>query len=363
MRTDAAPLIEAKKEYIEQLQQLIAKKIYGIFYEFFIHTVETNDEVELIFSDFQKQMEEIRQWNHDKASEYSRMIIEDEEFFSQLITTVLILKTKIMTSFKIDNQQKNVQLKVPSNEHFIHRCFMIVGNHFYNNPFVFVVDDNKRINTERYKDCMNMIHSAIEETITFFVPVKNILKEYIGVKEPEGVPQEPPKEEPSPDISKETEEKPDPSDESENEVRTIQGVAGTTAAAAATSAITSTVPVESPATVPEPPIVASPMLPSPSNIPEVAETKDVRDSDVYPSEQGSMVPFRPNSEAESRELHIGEDSERYRRAQGAPTTFDSDSDSDSESDSPRYEYEPSEDGEEQPRTRNEYRESSQRGYQ
>lgn len=337
MRTDAAPLIEAKKEYIEQLQQLIAKKVYGIFFEFFIKTVETNDDVELIFSDFQKQMEDIRTWNHEKVSEYTQSIVEDEEFFSQLITTVLILKTKIMTSFKIDNQQKNVQLKVPSNEHFIHRLFMIVGNHFYNNPFVFVVDDNKRINTERYKDCMTMILSAIEETITFFVPVKNILKEYIGVKEPEGVPT--PKEEvrePTPEPEpKEPASSPDevrriPSENSEKE--DLEDPVPTA------TPVPPPVPAQAPM-VPEPPLVGSPLLPMAASSEATGgdTAKDVRTSEVYPEER---IPFQASPTESPPQLSEGPQS----FSRPPPATFDSDSDS---SEPSEYEYEPEEQESEQ----------------
>jgi hypothetical protein len=327
MRTDSTPLFEAKEEYVDEIRILVAKNVYGVFFEMFIQCVGSNDEVELVFSSFQDAMEDIRGWNTETIQKYTRRVIaeKDDEFFSQLVTAVLILKTKIMTSFKIDNQQKNVQLKVPSTENFIHRLFTVLGNHFYNNPFVFVVDQNKKINTDRYKDCMQIIHSSINETLSFFVPVKNILREYIGIQEPHGMPPE----NQEPDVTpKEPEEKPDPEVNPEDapkvdtdEVRTI-----------------STDKVQTPP-VPEPPLVPSPLIPVPASEsrPEPF-TGDVKDSDMYPKENESseespdkpMLSFQGNEKSDF-ENHNSESQPRRHL-----TTFDSDSDSE-------YDYEPDED--------------------
>lgn len=337
MRTDSTPLFEAKEEYVDEIRILVAKKVYGVFFEMFIQSVGSNDEVELVFSSFQQTMEDIRGWNTETIQKYTRRVIEekDDEFFSQLVTAVLILKTKIMTSFKIDNQQKNVQLKVPSTENFVHRLFTILGNHFYNNPFVFVVDHNKRINTDRYKDCMQIIHSSINETLSFFVPVKNILREYIGIQEPHGMPPNVPEE------SSESLETSSPAKEPEA-VPQVDSTESETLPAADTDevrTISTDKEHQQQPPVPEPPLVPSPLIPVPTHAPQSeAFTGDVKDSDIYPSEPPEgpdkpMLNFQSNERPNDRDFENPKSEPQERRDL---TTFDSDS---SESE---YDYEPDE---------------------
>ena len=190
MQTDSTPHMEAKHEYSRKLQQLIAKNIYAYFFEVFCEHVQKGENEETIFMNFQEEMEQVPLWNNARIGEITERIVKDGEFFNQLVTALIILKTKIMTTFKLKGGASSVQLKVPSNDTFIHHLMSVVSEHLFNNPYVFVVDNSKRINTERYRQCMEVIYESIDETIVHFVPVKNILSEYIGVLSQEGIGEE-----------------------------------------------------------------------------------------------------------------------------------------------------------------------------
>lgn len=330
MQTEATPLIEAKQEYISQLQQLIDKAVYGKFFEFFIQTVERTEDPMQILVNFQNEMENIRTWNAEQVDTTTQAVIADPEFFSQLLTAVLILKTKIMTAFKIDSSHKNVQLKVPSNEHFVHHLFTVAGHHLYNNPWVFVTDESKSINTQRYRDCLNIIHQAIDETITHFVPVRNILKEYIGVKEPVGIE--------TPEVPPVVAEPPEA--KAPTEVKKFDEEGKFLGSEILPDPANPTVESQAPAPVPVPgpapygaPVVPPPPVP-PSN---VHDTSDVQDSEVAEGTGSSGIPpFEKIGETPTPTVDLPRPApqEGYQ----APETFDSDEDSDDS----EYEYEPSE---------------------
>lgn len=324
MQTDASPLIEAKVEYTNQLQDLVSRSIYSIFLNMFMDVVESTDFAEQVVPIFQDRLMEVAKWNSDQINEHTKKVIPTEDdgiFFSRLLTAVLILKTKIMTSFKIHSAEKNVQLKVPSNETFMHHLIKTTATHFFNDPFVFLSDSSKKLNTERYRESMSLIHDAVNESITFFVPVKDILKEYIGVQEPE------------PSVEKDLPQNVAPEETpavSENETRiinpdgTIESKPGDSASVEAPESQHETTPM--------------PLFPSPPNVPDEPRdvTKDVQEEDVFSDtgEEDAPAQEMVGMDTTPAQDALQQIPRRVQRGAVPPVeTFDSDSDED-------YEYEP-----------------------
>jgi hypothetical protein len=178
---------QAPNEMMKHIQALLSKNVYGFFYEQFTSVMESTPEGEKPYALFQSKMKAIRAWNTDQVAEVYKEIVEEEnrEFLSELLTAILIMKTKLLTMFKLDDKSKNVNLKVPSNEHFIHKLLITISHHVYNDPMVFSLVDTYQ--AKLYKDFLDTIERSIGETISEFTPVKSILKSYVGIQQPKEI--------------------------------------------------------------------------------------------------------------------------------------------------------------------------------
>ena len=79
----------------------------------------------------------------------------------------------------LKNKNK-INLKIPKVDHFIHLCYIELARNFWKNPYLF--DDTiSKIDYQRNRrDAELIIDSTINETIRKQLPVKHILKEYLG---------------------------------------------------------------------------------------------------------------------------------------------------------------------------------------
>ena len=74
----------------------------------------------------------------------------------------------------------STNLKIPKTTHFIHKCYIDVARYFWKNSYLF---DDKLSNYEKQKnrrEAENIIEISINETIRKEIPLKHILKEYLG---------------------------------------------------------------------------------------------------------------------------------------------------------------------------------------
>ena len=116
-------LVDAKKEYTNQLQKILTPRIYEGFksiYEDIINIVskeleEKKPQSSSIVKTFQKMLKEIPQWNQDMIKkEYERIEqLSKCDYFEDLIEAVFITNTKILTSVQInDSKSQNIKINI-----------------------------------------------------------------------------------------------------------------------------------------------------------------------------------------------------------------------------------------------------------
>jgi hypothetical protein len=181
-------LVEAKKEYTNQLQKILTPRLYEGFksiYEDIINLLsreleENKTQSSSIVKTFQKTLKEIPQWNQDMIkNEYNRIEkISNCDYFENLIEAIFITNTKILTSVQIsDNKSKNIKINIPQCSHFIHKCYMECAKEIYKNPYIF---DQSKILTPKEKhtnlrDALLLIDNSINNAIRDLLPIRDIL--------------------------------------------------------------------------------------------------------------------------------------------------------------------------------------------
>ena len=183
-------LVEAKKEYTNQLQKILRPRIYegfkSIYEDILTLSARELEEKKIqsysIIKTFQKMLKEIPQWNQDMVNnEYNRIEkLSNCDYFENLIEAVFITNTKILTSVQINNSKsQQIKINIPQPPHFIHKCYMKCAIELYKNPYIF--DQSKNLTPkERHnnlREALLLIDNSINNAISDLLPIGDILKQ------------------------------------------------------------------------------------------------------------------------------------------------------------------------------------------
>ncbi len=186
---DINVLVEAKKRYIEQLQQIMTPRLYEGFESIYENSLELleneyeskNQQTKSIARVFQEALKEIPLWNQDIIDhEFERIVkVSNCDYIEDLIEAVFIAESKILTSVQIHKNKTKMKVHVPRGSHFMHRCYINSAREIYNNPYVFnhsreLTPKEKHDNT---RQIIHMINEGITSTIRSMLPIRDILKQ------------------------------------------------------------------------------------------------------------------------------------------------------------------------------------------
>jgi flagellar biosynthesis/type III secretory pathway chaperone len=186
-------LVEAKKEYTNQLLQVLKPRIYEGFKSIYDDTVsilgkeyiEYNTQTSSVIKSFQKALRDIPLWNQEMINrEYERILNSSKcDYFEDLIETVFITNIKILSSVQMNsNDPIGLQVNIPSPVHFIHKCYIESAKEIYKNPYVF---ENSKNMTPKEKhtnirDSITYIENSINSAIRELLPIRDILRQGIS---------------------------------------------------------------------------------------------------------------------------------------------------------------------------------------
>jgi hypothetical protein len=178
-----AILVDAKTEYTKQLVNIISPNIYmGIKSIYANCKTKTNGKDTLY--QFQMDLSEIPKWNQEIINEHHNMLVEasDCDWLEDLLTAVFVSHTRILTSINFNKNKNKINLKIPKVDHFIHLCYIEIARNFWKNPYLFDDTISKFEYQRNRRDAEQIIDNTINETIRKQLPVKHILKEYLGTE-------------------------------------------------------------------------------------------------------------------------------------------------------------------------------------
>jgi len=185
-------LVDAKTEYTKQLINIISPVIYQgiklIYNESKNKSIE-NEEINSCLSNFQNSLSEIPKWNQITITEKYEQILDYSkcDWLDDLLTAVFVSHTKILTSINTNKNKNKINLQIPKVDFFVHQCYIEVAREFWKNPYLFDDSVNNFEYQRNRRDAVQIIETVIAETIRKQLPVKNILKEYLGSEYSEDV--------------------------------------------------------------------------------------------------------------------------------------------------------------------------------
>lgn len=164
-------LLDAKKEYLNQLSEVLAPHILSTMHAAYVSATKTHRNARRVLAAFQEKLREIPVWNASVVAAKTTEISSRAPFLADLIAAVFVSYTKILSSIKLGADKPNIRLRLPSNDQLVHQVYIHVAKEFYATPSLLRADRATRAATVR---------AAVDSAVRSMLPIQDILKAYLG---------------------------------------------------------------------------------------------------------------------------------------------------------------------------------------
>ena len=177
-------LSEAKNEYSSRLvtilTPLMIEGVRSIFDEATKLCLD-NDEEEKYLMTFQNFLSRVPKWNTTIIDEETKRIVTKSNcaYLEDLLTCVHITQLKILTSIRVSQKQKKIDIDIPKLHAFVHRCYISYARKLYSNVYLFEKDILPLSYQKNMREAELMCQEAILQVIRENMPVEKILRAYI----------------------------------------------------------------------------------------------------------------------------------------------------------------------------------------
>ena len=181
---DVNMLSEAKNEYcvrlVNILSPLIIQGLTSIFDEA-VTLCDENDESDKYLMTFQNFLTRVPKWNSALIDEETKRIKTESScsYLDDLITCVHISHLKLLTSIRVSQKQKKIDIDIPKLEQFIHKVYIAYARKVYQNVYLFEKDVMPLQKQKNMREAEILCHQSILNVIRDSVPVEKILRAYI----------------------------------------------------------------------------------------------------------------------------------------------------------------------------------------
>ena len=163
-------LVQAKTEYMYQLADVIAPFAINTINQ--LYTAAKKDAgFRKPTRKFQGKLREIPQWNQSMIDAQVTAIMNKYKFFPELIAAAFVSYVKILSSVKIHSHKPHIQLKLPADDVFVHKCFVNIAKTFYLDPPLVKAPREVRL---------AVVRNAVETSVRELLPTEDILRAYLG---------------------------------------------------------------------------------------------------------------------------------------------------------------------------------------
>ena len=177
-------LSEAKNEYslrlVGILTPLILEGIKSILKEAWELCLENNEEVKYLMT-FQNFLSRVTKWNQTIIDEETARILTKSgcTYLEDLLTCVHITQLKILTSIRVSQKQKKIELDIPKLTGFVHKSYIKCARKFYSNVYLFEQKIPPLQYQKNMRECETICKDCILDVIRDNMPVEHILRSYM----------------------------------------------------------------------------------------------------------------------------------------------------------------------------------------
>ena len=178
-------LVESKNEWCARLITILTPAlIVGIksIFDEAIKLCKDNDEDDKYLMTFQTFLSRVPKWNNEIIESEKKRILEVTscQYIEDLISCVHIVHLKALTCIRVGQDQKKVDIDIPSINNFIHKVYISLARKIYTNVYLFE-KNIPPLNIQKHnRELEILIREAILLSIRDSMPIENILRAYIS---------------------------------------------------------------------------------------------------------------------------------------------------------------------------------------
>ena len=181
---NVSSLHESKNEWSARLVTILTPLIiegYKSILEESIKLCKENDEMEKYLMTFQNLISRIPKWNQTIIENERKRICDKSGcvYLEDLITCVHIIQLKILTSMRVGQKQKKIDITIPKLDDFIHKAYINVARKIYKNIYLFELDIPPLQAQKNNREIEIIVQECVINTIRDSIPVETILKAYM----------------------------------------------------------------------------------------------------------------------------------------------------------------------------------------
>ena len=171
-------LVEAKKEYLAQLCCVMCPHMITTFENLY---KESNSiaKGKKVLAQYQLLLKEVPNWNNHIIHQHGEKLSSTCAWFNDLLAAVFVSYVKILSSVRLNSENKKISVKLPSNDVFIHGVYTNAAKELYKDPYVY---HNEMSEYDRDSHLTRRFIVCIEATVKEMIPIQEILKAYISHK-------------------------------------------------------------------------------------------------------------------------------------------------------------------------------------
>lgn len=177
-------LHESKNEWGSRLLTILTPLIidgYRSILDEAIKLCKENGESDKYLMTFQNFISRIPKWNQQIIESERKRICEKSgcNYLEDLVTCVHIIQLKILTSMRVGQKQKKIDINIPKLDDFIHKTYINVARKVYKNVYLFEVNVPPLQVQKNYRELEIIVQECILNTLRENIPVESILKAYM----------------------------------------------------------------------------------------------------------------------------------------------------------------------------------------
>ena len=178
-------LHESKNEWSSRLVTVLTPLFiegYRSILEESVKMCKANDEMSKYLMTFQNLISRIPKWNQTIVENECIRIIERSGcvYLEDLITCVHVIQLKILTSVRVGQHQKKIDITIPKLNDFIHKAYINVGRKIYKNVYLYELNVPPLQAQKNNREIEIIIQECILNTIRESIPVESILLAYMN---------------------------------------------------------------------------------------------------------------------------------------------------------------------------------------
>lgn len=180
---------DARAEYTKQLCVFLVPA----YFQFFIEVLEKSKQdmvaqPKRTLWQFQTYLNEVHDWNMEKVHNEIQRINTNSgcDYLEDLLTAVFIAHTKVLTAIRLSSNKKKIEINVPKVEHFLFKVLCETSKLLWSSTYLFRDDVSSIEKQQNYRSIEQIINEGILQAVRSLVPVKSILKDFVGNDSGEG---------------------------------------------------------------------------------------------------------------------------------------------------------------------------------